>query len=157
MLNMDMVGMLDRGRHTYSFASGASSVDIDPILKSLSSRYRFGERITSQSSGGSDHASFYNKEVPVAFLHTGGHPHYHTPSDTPDKIDFEGLAQVAKFATELIVAVDQSENPPRFSYSTFKPLPYRHDHSHPETPFPSERPGIDNWKLPERPRYDRDD
>lgn len=85
MLNMDMVGYLGKGKYAVAFSAGESSVDISTIIDELVPKYSFAKSITSRGSGGSDHASFYNKKVPIAFLHTGLHDYYHTPEDTADK------------------------------------------------------------------------
>lgn len=130
MLNMDMVGYLNRGSYPASWGSGNSSVDVSRYINELNGTYNFARNITSRGSGGSDHACFYNKRIPIAFLHTGGHSHYHTPTDTPDKINYEGLERVSKYAFELAWKVVQSEDSPRFNVANFEPLPYIHDHGH---------------------------
>ena len=38
--------------------------------------------------GGSDHQSFYAKDIPVLFAFTGIHGDYHRPSDDSDRINF---------------------------------------------------------------------
>lgn len=135
MINFDMVGYLGKGRYFAGFHTGDSSPDISQIINDLNRKYSFAKQITSRGSGGSDHASFYNKGVPVAFLHTGGHPYYHTPSDTPDKINYDGIEKVAKYGFELAWRISQSDSKPRFAWKTFKPMDYVHDHGNPETPF----------------------
>lgn len=135
MLNMDMVGYLDQGVFFTGFDSAESSIDISAMIKELDDKYTFARKITSRGSGGSDHASFYNRRIPIAFLHTGGHRYYHTPEDTPDKINYNGIEKVARYAFELAWKVTQTEQSPRFNTASFKEMPYVHDHGHPETPF----------------------
>lgn len=134
MLNMDMVGYLGKGR-TFAFESGDSSIDIGKIITDLNKKYSFAKQITSRGTGGSDHASFYNKRVPVAFLHTGLHPHYHTPDDTADKINFSGIEQIAKYAFELSFRVANTNTAPAFNHATFQEMEYTHDHGHSDVPF----------------------
>ena len=43
----------------------------------------------------SDYAPFRDQQVPFLFFSTGEHPDYHTPQDTPDRIDYEKVAQVS--------------------------------------------------------------
>jgi len=136
MLNMDMVGYLGKGQYFAGFNAGDSSPDIGRIISSLNGKYSFAKQITSRGSGGSDHACFYNKRVPIAFLHTGGHPYYHTPDDTADRINFGGIEKVARYAFELAWKVAQADSSPRFNVAEFKEMPYVHDHGHPEVPFP---------------------
>lgn len=135
MLNLDMVGYLGKGRYFAGFYSGDSSADIGRIINELNTKYRFAKRITSRGSGGSDHANFYNKKVPIAFLHTGGHPHYHTPTDTADKINYDGVEQVSRYGFELTWKVIQSDSAPRFNHAQFKAMSTIHDHGHPDAPF----------------------
>jgi hypothetical protein len=135
MENMDMIGYLGKGRYFAGFQAGDSSIDIGSIINELNGKYSFAKQITSRGSGGSDHACFYNKKVPIAFLHTGLHAYYHTPDDTADKINFVGIEKVAKYGFELAWRVVQSDARPQFNYAGFKEMDYTHDHGHPETPF----------------------
>lgn len=135
MINMDMVGYLGSGQHFTGFHSGDSSPDLGRIISDLNQTYSFARQITSRGGGGSDHASFYNKGVPIAFLHTGGHSHYHTPTDTPDRINYSGLTKVAKYGFELAWRIAQADDRPTFAWETFSPMEYVHDHGNPETPF----------------------
>ncbi|RDJ35606.1 MAG: hypothetical protein DWQ19_12375 [Crenarchaeota archaeon] len=136
MLNMDMVGYLGKGQHFAGFYSGDSSPDVGRLIDELNAKYSFARRVTSRGSGGSDHACFYNKRVPVAFLHTGSHPYYHTPEDTADKINYQGIEQIARYAFELSWRVANDPYTVRFNHAEFEPMPYTHDHGHPEVPFP---------------------
>lgn len=128
MLNMDMIGRLGAGEYFAGFSEGESSIDIAMIIDKLENKYKFAKNITSRKTGGSDHASFYNKKVPIAFLHTGGHSDYHTPNDVSNKINFDGIAQIAKYAAELTFEVANSEITPTFNLDTFKAMDYKHDH-----------------------------
>jgi hypothetical protein len=135
MINLDMVGYLGRGRYFAGFEAGDSSIDIGKIINNLNGKYSFAKKITSRGSGGSDHASFYNKRVPVAFLHTGLHDYYHTPDDIADRINFDGIEQISRYAFELAWAICQSDNRPVFNEADFKAMEYTHDHGHKEVPF----------------------
>jgi hypothetical protein len=135
MINMDMVGYLNKGVYFAGFHAGDSSIDLGRIINDLNNKYSFARKITSRGSGGSDHACFYNKRVPVAFLHTGGHPYYHTPDDTADRINFDGIEKVARYAFELSWRVCQAEARLVFNHEDFKPMEYVHDHGHKGVPF----------------------
>lgn len=132
MINLDMVGYLGRGQYFAGFDHSASSVDLNGIITELNGKYSFAKQITSRGSGGSDHAPFYNKKVPVAFLHTGLHPYYHTPEDDVERINFDGLQKVSTYAFELAWKVAQADLRPQFNYEAFKEMPYTHDHGHGE-------------------------
>lgn len=135
MLNMDMVGYLGKARTAVAFNEGESSPDVSSIIGELSGKYSFAKSITGRSSGGSDHACFYNKKVPIAFLHTGMHDNYHTPRDTADKINFSGIEKVAKYGFELTWKVVNSDTKPSFNYGGFREMEYTHDHGHKDVHF----------------------
>ncbi|MEP6706342.1 MAG: M20/M25/M40 family metallo-hydrolase [Pyrinomonadaceae bacterium] len=65
--------------------------------------------------GPSDHSMFYAKQVPVLFFWTGTHDDYHKPTDTADKINYEGEAQILKFVEHIIQGTDQSDKRPTFA------------------------------------------
>ena len=52
--------------------------------------------------GPSDHASFYAKKIPVLHVFTGSHADYHRPTDTADKINYDGMVRVTGVVTDLI-------------------------------------------------------
>lgn len=113
MLNMDMVGRL-KGKTTIDAGGAGSSPEIKGVLGKITG-YPFKPNIISGSGGGSDHAPFYQKGIPVTFLHTGMHGDYHTPDDTAAKIDYDGLHWVSKYAAHIVWEVDQLPTRPTFS------------------------------------------
>lgn len=108
MLNMDMVGRLNGKPILEVACNSQEAVNILSRLKG----YPFKPQITSGVSGGSDHAAFSNRGIPVCCLHTGLHPDYHTPEDTADKIDYVGVAKISKFAAHLIWELDRGNKKP---------------------------------------------
>lgn len=110
MLNFDMIGNLNN-----KVNNNPLSPDLRNIIQRLSDKYPFGKSITSSSSGGSDHASFASKKIPVCILHTGQHPRYHTPQDTVESINMSGMVLVAKYATELAKNIELSDRITTFS------------------------------------------
>jgi membrane-associated protease RseP (regulator of RpoE activity) len=100
MLNMDMVG---RVRNETLYVGGAgTAAPFDAFVKRADehSPLEFKE-FGRGGFGPSDHMSFAAKKVPVLFLFSGMHADYHRPSDTADKINYDGLAQVVSVAREL--------------------------------------------------------
>ena len=59
--------------------------------------------------GGSDHQSFYVKNIPVLFAFTGIHGDYHRPSDDADRINFAGMARIADYLE--LIALDVIRRP----------------------------------------------
>jgi len=78
----------------------------------------FKLQISEDGFGPSDHSSFYSKKVPVLFFFTGTHGDYHKPSDTPEKINYEGEHAIVYFVGNIIEAID--ENPRRPTYTVAK-------------------------------------
>jgi len=61
-----------------------------------------------------DAASFVNREVPILSAFTGAHEDYHTPRDTPDKLNYEGAAKIAHLLALITRGVLTAEQPPEF-------------------------------------------
>ena len=55
-----------------------------------------------EGRGGSDQTSFYEKNIPVLFFHTGGHEDYHKPTDDANKVDYQSLKQILKLEQAII-------------------------------------------------------
>jgi len=55
-----------------------------------------------EGRGGSDQTSFYEKDIPVLFFHTGGHDDYHKPTDDADKVDYESLKGILNLEKAVI-------------------------------------------------------
>lgn len=71
--------------------------------------------------GPSDHSSFYSKQVPVLFFWTGTHDDYHKPSDTADKINYEGEARIVAFVERIIRDIDKSDKRPTYTLAKSDP------------------------------------
>jgi hypothetical protein len=129
MLNMDMIGRL---RNSSLFVGGAGTSSAwKPLLEKLNgttqptasaagsgSGSRFQLSFGEDGFGPSDHQSFYVRDIPVLFFFTGTHDDYHKPSDTADKINVEGLKQVAEFVREIAVSV--ANEPQRIAFTKVK-------------------------------------
>jgi hypothetical protein len=55
-------------------------------------------RAWDNPTGGSDNAYFAKNGIPIVWYHTEGHPDYHRPSDTADKIDYEKMTDITRAA-----------------------------------------------------------
>ena len=121
MINMDMIGYL---KNKYSSSENctewrtykewrvldkytSSSINLREVVDKLSSKYSFAKNISGYRPGGSDHAPFFNSGVPVIFLHTGSHPHYHKTTDTPEKLNYSGMVDIVKLAAEIVFNIDK--------------------------------------------------
>ena len=89
-------------------ANGRPVVSIDPTK-------RFDLTLNEDGYGPSDHSSFYAKQIPVLFFWTGTHDDYHKPSDTADKINYEGEARIVSFVERLVRELDKSDKRPTYT------------------------------------------
>ncbi|HXG67096.1 MAG TPA: M20/M25/M40 family metallo-hydrolase [Blastocatellia bacterium] len=114
MLNMDMVGRLRN--NAFTIGGVGTSPAWKPLLEKLNAAAedagngegkgsRFTLRFSQDGFGPSDHQSFYVRNIPVLFFFTGSHEDYHKPSDTADKVNAEGVRQIAEFVREIAVSV----------------------------------------------------
>lgn len=129
MLNMDMIGRL---RNSSLFVGGVGTSPVwKPLLERLNSPTearagspengsgsRFQMSYGEDGFGPSDHQAFYVKDIPVLFFFTGSHDDYHKPTDTAEKINVEGLKQIATFVGQ--VAVDVANEPARIAFNRVK-------------------------------------
>ena len=65
--------------------------------------------------GGSDHQSFYGKDIPVLFAFTGIHSDYHRPSDDSDRINYAGMARIADYMELILLDVARRPERPEFA------------------------------------------
>ncbi len=115
----DLVNKLNSGTRsiestTYTFGTGATKSEV----LSSSPATLFNLQLNEDGFGPSDHSSFYGKQIPVLFLFTGTHTDYHKPSDTFDKINYDGLTRITNYVAEIVKAVDQ--NPAKPTYAVAK-------------------------------------
>jgi S1-C subfamily serine protease len=71
--------------------------------------------------GDSDHYSFFSNNVPILMLHTGMHSDYHRPSDDAERVNGEGIKQVAQLIFGTAVELAEAPSLGRFrSQSRFE-------------------------------------
>ncbi|PWJ55578.1 peptidase M28-like protein [Dyadobacter jejuensis] len=114
MTNMDMIGRYNPTRGV-GIGGYGTSPSWPQIFEGVSGGVRF---FTDKAgSGGSDHGSFYAKQIPVLFFHTGGHDDYHKPTDDSDKIDAKAAEEILKIQIQLI---EKSFDIPKLEFSEVK-------------------------------------
>jgi aminopeptidase YwaD len=113
MVNMDMIGRL---KDSVLVIEGiGSSPRWDSLVRAENKDSLFHLKLKPDGIGPSDHASFYPKNIPVLFFFTNIHTDYHRPSDTWDKINYDGEELVVKYAARIVT--DIVNNPTRPQYS----------------------------------------
>ncbi|MGB7207058.1 MAG: M28 family peptidase [Pyrinomonadaceae bacterium] len=128
MINLDMVGRLNENRLTVGgigtanewkqLIEGRNTVGMHTQGLGHVYAQMFSLQLNEDGFGPSDHSSFYGKKIPVLFLFSGTHLDYHKPSDTADKINYEGLTKITKYVAEIVKSVDQNSQKP--TYTTAK-------------------------------------
>jgi aminopeptidase YwaD len=95
MFNLDMVGRLVDSTKNLTIGGTGTAVGLEEMLKKHVDATGLNVKFSSEGYGPSDHASFYAKDIPVAFFFTGVHDDYHTPEDDAHLINYEGEKVVA--------------------------------------------------------------
>jgi S1-C subfamily serine protease len=57
---------------------------------------------------------FYRRGVPILAAFTGSHEDYHKPTDTPEKLNLEGAAQIGRLMTLIARGLATAPQPPPF-------------------------------------------
>jgi C-terminal processing protease CtpA/Prc len=65
-----------------------------------------------------DASVFYLRGVPILSAFTGSHAEYHTPRDTPDTLNYEGAARIAKLMALITRSLAQREAAPDYVAQT---------------------------------------
>jgi len=123
MINLDMVGRLNEGKLTIGGMGTASEWKalVEKYASDASGSQFFHLQLNDDGFGPSDHSSFYGKKIPVLFFFTGTHPDYHKPSDTAEKINYDGEFEIVRFVERIVNALDAS--PTRPTYEVAKSAP----------------------------------
>jgi aminopeptidase YwaD len=101
MVNLDMVGRLNENSRVQVGGVGTSDLFRKIIFASCDTtilKLSFSE----EGYGPSDHAAFYGKNIPVLFVSSGAHLDYHTPADTWEKINYQGMLKISDVAYRVI-------------------------------------------------------
>jgi hypothetical protein len=110
-LNMDMVGRLDKSLILQGIGSSGvwrSEIERRNVPVGLSITLREDSYLPT------DAMSFYTHGVPVLSAFTGSHSEYHTPRDTPDTLNYEGAASVARLMGLVTRSIAMREAPPDY-------------------------------------------
>ncbi len=120
MINLDMIGRLRDGKVYIGGAASGSS--FRPLLERVAPKHNLTADLSgSFEAGSSDHTSFLSKRVPVLFFFTGLHADYHKPSDTWDKINAQGAAELLGAVGEAALSLLNDQERPRFTGSAATP------------------------------------
>lgn len=113
MMNMDMLGHLNKEKHLYMGGAGTFPDGVE-LMKSLVNSDELNPIVHAGGVGGSDHISFYRKGISVVGFHTGGHDHYHQPSDTIEYLNIPGEVKAANYIYQALMEIAASERELKF-------------------------------------------
>ena len=116
-LNLDMVGRLDK--HVILQGIGSSNIWRGEIERRNA---LVGLPITLQDDSylPTDASSFYMRGVPILSAFTGAHSEYHTPRDTPEKLNYDSAAQIARFMGLVATGLATSDQAPDYLQQSVK-------------------------------------
>ena len=110
-LNMDMVGRLQERLVLQGIGSS-------PAWQSIIERANvpLGLNISLQNDSylPTDASVFFLHGVPILSAFTGNHGEYHTPRDTPEKLNYEGIAQIGRLMSLVCRQLISAQQPPRY-------------------------------------------
>ncbi|MDX2151090.1 MAG: M28 family peptidase [Bryobacteraceae bacterium] len=113
MINLDMIGRL-RDNKVFVGGTGTAAA-FKALLESVKTRHPLTLDTTEQGGyGSSDHTSFTTKQIPVLFFFSGLHGDYHRPSDTWDKINAPGAAQLVNLVSDLSLEIVNAPERPKY-------------------------------------------
>jgi len=101
MVNLDMVGRLREGNGLQVGGVGTAAGLRDRVA-SLNDTTLLSLSFTEEGYGPSDHSSFYAKDIPVLVFTTGAHLDYHTPDDTWDKLNYDGMVRIGNLIHDIV-------------------------------------------------------
>lgn len=106
-LNLDMVGRYDEKLTLHGVGS---STAWKKLIQQANIPVGLNLNLQNDSHIPTDTTAFFTKGVPILSAFTGLHPDYHSPSDTPDKINYEGIVDCSKLYVRLIEGVARLDN-----------------------------------------------
>lgn len=116
MINFDMIGRIENKR--LSISGSGTGTDMAEWAQALYDDSNLDIVVSEASMGGSDHSSFLNRNIPILFGITPFplHNDYHTPRDTPDKINREDAVETVYLFHEL--ALGAATRPEKFEFAS---------------------------------------
>lgn len=115
MINLDMIGRLSQNHFTIFGAGSAREFRelLDDSAQQLELTFH-APRANTDWFGGSDHYSFYAKNIPVLFLFTNIHKQYHRPEDDCELVDVDGACRVLRLIRPVIAELANLPEGPDF-------------------------------------------
>lgn len=112
---MDLVGHDVRGFPGFAdlvFVTGAEShAELSEVFSQARhpNTLKVVPTLNSYVGDMSDHGAFRKLGIPYFFLSCGHWEHYHHPTDTPDRLNYEKMAAISALNLEFLIGMDQSQ------------------------------------------------
>jgi hypothetical protein len=110
-INMDMVGRL---KDNVNVGGIASSTVWSGEIERRNAVIGLPMVMTDDTYLPTDATSFYLKGVPIMALFTGAHTEYHTPRDTADRLNYEGMRDIGRFVALVAQSRAQTREEPGY-------------------------------------------
>lgn len=107
-LNMDMVGRLDEA---VVLQGVGSSTGWRRLVEQRNVPIGLPLTLSDDTYLPTDATSFYLKGVPILAAFTGAHSEYHTPRDTPERLDYDALAKIARLIGTIAASLSRADAP----------------------------------------------
>lgn len=113
MINLDMLGRLNEDK-TLQVSGVGTAAGLKELVIAQSDTTEIKLALSDEGYGPSDHSSFYGKDIPVLFYFTGAHADYHTPEDTYDKINYDGMVKISKLIYNVALRLANADSTLQF-------------------------------------------
>jgi hypothetical protein len=110
-INLDMIGHL---REHLVIQGVGSSTNWPNIIKQLRAKYPTPIITQTDPYLPTDSTAFYVQGVPTLNLFTGAHDSYHTPRDTADTLNYEGIKNISQIVLGLIHLLEEQKELTRY-------------------------------------------
>ena len=110
-LNMDMVG---RMQEKLVLQGIGSSPNWQQMIERANVPVGLPITLQDDSYLPTDASVFFMHGVPILSAFTGNHGEYHTPRDTPEKINYEGISQIARFMSIVLKDLISQKKMPEY-------------------------------------------
>jgi Zn-dependent M28 family amino/carboxypeptidase len=119
MINLDMVGRIRDSSKTLQVGGVGTAEGLKDLVVGSIDTSVVSLTLSEEGYGPSDHSSFYGKNIPVLFFTTGAHLDYHTPEDTWDKLNYEGMKLIGDYIYDI--SKQFADSPGRLQYKESGP------------------------------------
>ena len=116
VINCDMIGRLgEKGLKIYGTRSAQG---LRKLISHNNRHIGLSIDFTWEMKANSDHWPFFQQNIPVLMFHTGLHDDYHRPSDDAEKVNKDGMQQIARLLFNVGLDLADRDQPPKFRQQT---------------------------------------